>query len=159
MKKLIFFAAITSMSLSACGPDFFYQSEKEIADGGRWMYRDTVDFAFTVRDTAALYNMFLDVTYADSFPNQNLYLKLYTRFPDGQRISKPYSFDLFNALGDSNGDCSGHRCKLRSVLQQHAFFNQPGEYVITLEQFMRRDSLPGVVAVGLALEKTDGTKQ
>jgi hypothetical protein len=39
------------------------------------------------------------------------------------------------------------------VLQENAYFNKPGDYLITLEQYTRRDSLPGILAVGMALEK------
>jgi hypothetical protein len=43
---------------------------------------------------------------------------------------------------------------VHSLLQDNAYFNRPGEYVITLEQFMRSDSLAGMKAVGLVIEKT-----
>ena len=142
-----------SIVFSACGPGYFYKSDKKIP-GGIWLYRDTVDFSFNITDTASLYNLYLDTEYRDTFPNQNIYLKLYTRFPDGKRFSKPYAFDLFDALGAAKGKCSGHDCNLHTILQENAFFNQPGQYTITVEQFMRRDSVAGIRSVGLSVEKT-----
>jgi gliding motility-associated lipoprotein GldH len=101
----------------------------------------------------------VDFEHADTFPSQNIYLKLYTRFPDGKRLSRTRSFDLFNAQGESNGECSGGKCHVHSLLQENAYFNRRGEYVIALEQFMRRDSLPGMLSVGLVIEKTEKKRQ
>ena len=149
--RSIFFVLLVS-SLASCGPDYLFEEEKKITDG-QWNYRDTLDFRFTVTDTAQLYNLFADFAYADTFSTQNIYLKLHTRFPDGRRVSRIRSFDLFDAQGSAVGKCSGHACNTRILLQDKAYFNLLGEYMITLEQFTRRDPLPGMSAIGLAVEK------
>lgn len=153
MKQLLFLILVLSSLLSACGPNYYYQSSKDIPDG-IWRYKDTLDFSFPIDDTAALYRIYVDFGHSDTFPNQNLYMKISTLFPDGKRVSKPYSFDFFNAQGASNGACSGHRCSLQAVLQENAVFRQQGKYVLTFEQFMRKDAVPGIRSVGLTLEKT-----
>lgn len=147
------FLVFIGLSLASCNDKVLFEEQKEIP-GGVWMYRDSLDFRFTVTDTAELYNMYVDFEHADTFPNQNVYLRLYTKFPDGKRLSRARSFDLFNAQGESAGQCSGNKCRVHSLLQDNAYFNRPGEYVITLEQYMRRDSLAGVKKVGLVIEKT-----
>lgn len=152
MPSRFIFLIFIALGIASCEQKFLFEEKKEIP-GGVWMYRDTVDFKFAVTDTAALYDLFVDFEHTDTFPNQNVYLKLYTRFPDGKRLSMARSFDLFNAQGESNGKCSGGDCRVHILLQDRAYFNQPGEYIITLEQFTRRDSLPGIRAVGLAIEK------
>ena len=154
--RSIFFVLLVS-SLASCGPDYLFEEEKKITDG-QWNYRDTLDFRFTVTDTAQLYNLFADFAYADTFSTQNIYLKLHTRFPDGRRVSRIRSFDLFDAQGSAVGKCSGHACNTRILLQDKAYFNLLGEYMITLEQFTRRDPLPGMSAIGLAVEKTGAAR-
>ncbi|MFN0015555.1 MAG: gliding motility lipoprotein GldH [Saprospiraceae bacterium] len=138
---------------AACGPGYFFEENKPIA-GGQWAYADTLDFRFTIEDTLETYNMYLEFEYADTFSTQNMYLKLHTRFPDGKRLGKQKSFDLFSPEGQPLGKCSGGNCRLQVVLQERAFFNQRGEYTITLEQFTRSNPLPGVLSVGLTLEAT-----
>lgn len=128
-------------------------------EAGQWNYRDTLDFRFTVTDTTQLYNLFADFEYVDTFPTQNIYLKLHTQFPDGRRMSRVRSFDLFDVQGNATGKSSGHTCNTRILLQDNAFFNLPGEYKITLEQFTRFDPLPGVNMAGLAVEKTGETRK
>ena len=142
---------------ASCDNNYLYQEEKTLP-GAVWTYRDTLDFSFTVADTSTLYNLYLDFKHSDAFPYQNIYLKLYTRFPDGKRLSKVRNFDLFDAQGTSNGQCSGGECSVRILLQDNAFFNTAGAYTITLEQYMRVDSLNGIIAAGLAVEKTGKTK-
>ncbi len=145
------------LMIVSCGPNVLYEESRSIP-GAEWTYRDTLDFAFTVTDTAALYNMYVVFGHAASFPSQNIYTKLYTRFPDGKRLSKLKSFDLYDARGATLGKCSGGSCEVRRLLQDNAYFNRPGEYVITLEQFMRRDSIPGLESVGLLIEESGKTK-
>lgn len=137
----------------ACNSDYYYQKEIDLANG-QWAYNDTLRFRFSIDDTLEIYNIYLDISYADTFSTQNVYMKLHTLFPDGKRLSKLKSFDLFDLQGKPLGACSGRRCRLHALLQENAFFNSPGEYEITLEQYTRANPLPGVYAIGLALEST-----
>lgn len=156
--KIPFLAVVSSiLTLVSCGPEYLFEEEKKIPNG-QWAYRDTLDFKFEVADTTTLYNLHVDFVYADSFPNQNIYVKFHTRFPDGKRLSKPLSFDLFDPQGSPSGKCSGGECGAHIAIQQNAFFNQAGEYVITLEQYGRRDPISGVRSVGLSVEKTKKKK-
>jgi len=142
----------TGLTLAACGPSYLFEDEKTISNG-EWSYRDSLDFKFTVTDTTALYNILVDFAYADTFPYQNIYVKFYTRFPDGKRLSKPLSFDFFDPIGNPAGKCSGGVCSAQIAIQQNAFFQKSGEYTITLEQFGRQDPLPGMKTIGLSIEK------
>lgn len=155
--SLLLLTALLMLFQASCGSEFFYQEKKKLS-GGCWTYRDTLDFRFTVNDTTNTYNLYLDFDYADTFATQNVYLKLHTLFPDGQRLSKQKSFDLFDAQGRATGQCSGHRCSMHAILQEKAFFNRAGEYAITLEQFTRQDTLPGIYGVGLSIEATGEKK-
>ena len=149
-----FLLILPAVVFTACGPDYLFEEEKSIQNA-QWTYRDTLDFRFNIQDTSALYNLSVAFTYADSFPNQNLYIKFYTKFPDGKRLSKPLSFDLFDPEGKPAGKCSGGSCRTNIPIQQNAFFEKAGEYVITLEQFGRKEALSGIKAVGLTVERTE----
>lgn len=146
-----------SLCLSACGPDYVYEQQHDFPEG-QWAWRDTVDFGFEIRDTIGLYNLYLQLGAVDSFPNENVYLRLHTRFPDGRRTTTLRSFELSDATGKPLGDCSGHVCQQKVVLQERAFFNLPGQYVITVEQFSRQELLRGIQSVGLAVKATSEKK-
>ncbi|TNE51873.1 MAG: hypothetical protein EP344_16335 [Bacteroidetes bacterium] len=153
LATILLLAVCLSMFFVSCSPSYLYEEQKDVP-GGAWSYTDTLDFRFTVTDTLETFNVYLDFEYADTFRTQNIYLKLYTLFPDGKRLSKQKSVDFFDAQGKPLGECSGHTCRLQMVLQEKAYFNTPGEYCITLEQFTRENPLPGIFAVGLAVEPT-----
>lgn len=152
MKFPFIFLTFIALVFSACGPSYLFEEKKDIPNG-QWANRDTLDFKFNVTDITAIYNILVDFAYADSFPNQNIYVKFYTRFPDGKRLSKPLSFDFFDPIGNPSGKCSGGVCSAQIAIQQNAFFEKAGEYTITLEQFGRQDPMPGIKSVGLSVEK------
>jgi gliding motility-associated lipoprotein GldH len=152
---LILLAAAT---FAACGPDFITEQRHEIANNGSWTYADTCDFAFQIDDTSHLYNLYLELESADTFRTQNIYLQLQTKFPNGRRIQMTPSFDVYDVHGKPIGRCSDGHCTQRILMQEKAFFNQSGQYVITVGQWMRQDSLPGIRAVGLAVEKLTASR-
>lgn len=149
----LIFICVFIYLFSACNSDFFYQKKIKIADGA-WAYSDTLDFNFSIKDTLEIYNLYLDIEYADTFPTQNIYMRLYTQFPDGKRLNKIKSFDLFDMQGRPLGQVSGRKCHLHALLQENAFFNSPGEYKITLEQNTRSETIYGIFSIGLAIEQT-----
>lgn len=159
MKKALFFAAILACLVwTACNNNVVFEQEQKI-QGARWNYADTLNFSFDISDTTFLYNLYLDFDCLDSFPHQNLYLRLHTLFPDGKRAQKLRSFELFDAGGNPLAKASGHEFNLHTMLQENAFFKLPGTYHITLEQYGRTDALPGIKSVTMKVEKNGKRKQ
>ncbi len=160
MLKKLYFAIVLwgCIGLLGCGPAYIYQSEKEIAQAV-WTYRDSVVFEFEIQDTAKLYNLFLDLAAQPSFATENLYVRLRTTFPDGKRLALPKSFDVFDKQGKIMGSSSSSGAhKQHIMLQENTFFNQLGKYRIVVEQFMRQDSVAGIAAIGLAVERSKTAK-
>jgi gliding motility-associated lipoprotein GldH len=147
---LLFFIGL---SMAACNDQYVFKAEKPVGTDG-WSYTDTLDFKVPVTDTTQLYNLYISFTHADTFPNQNIYVKLYTRFPDGKRVSRLRSFDLFDVQGKPVGHCAGNKCETKILLQDKLYFNQIGEHLITLEQYARTNPLTGIQSLGILLEKT-----
>jgi gliding motility-associated lipoprotein GldH len=144
---------LTTISFVACQDTFIYKERKAIPNNS-WAYSDTLEYRISVADTSALYNLYAEFEHADTFPAQNLYLKLYTTFPGGKRVERMRSFDFFDNLGNPVGKRSGGKCTLRTMLQNNVYFNEKGDYKITLEQFTRTSPLPGISGVTLLLEDT-----
>ena len=141
------------LTLSSCGPQYLYENEQAF-DTGQWTYQDSLVNTFTISDTFALYNLHLFLDHGVNFPAQNTYVRLHTTFPDGQRMTREVSLELAAKDGAWYGDCSRERCSLDIPIQQGAYFNQAGEYRITIEQFSRQNPLPEVYRIGFALEAT-----
>lgn len=149
--RLLFF--LVSALLTACGPDYIYEKQYPLEEEG-WAYADTLDFTFSIDDTLTLYNLYLEVTHTTDYAYQNLYTRIYTRFPSGERKGQTVSLELADRTGAWQGDCRGQTCRFLAPIQMNAFFNEPGAYVFTLEQYMRESPVAGLQTVGFKLEET-----
>ncbi|MCB0650739.1 MAG: gliding motility lipoprotein GldH [Saprospiraceae bacterium] len=141
----------------ACGSDYAYQKEYTIPEEG-WTYQDTLDFTFDIEDTTSIYNLYLKIEHDKDYAFQNLYTKVHTKFPGGERIAETLSLELADKAGGWQGNCSKKSYQLSIPIQKNAFFNATGAYKITLEQFMRTDPVKGLHKIGFMLEKTAQTR-
>ncbi len=146
-----------TLSLFACQSNVHF--EKSYAfEQAIWSHADTLDFTFEIADTTQLFDIALDVEHATDFPMQNLYVQFYTQFPSGLRLSKLVSLELADKAGVWFGSCNADDCRVRIPLQNGAFFNETGSYTITVEQYTRQADLRGVQSLGLAIEKSQASK-
>jgi gliding motility-associated lipoprotein GldH len=153
MRNLIFKFSISIILLSACGKPSLCDKKYDLPQQ-TWVYQDTLNFAFEVKDTMALYDMVLNINHRSDYAYRNIYTKIYTQFPDNQRIQQVLSLDLSEPNGKSVGKCSGDKCLVTVVLQPDAFFNKVGKYELTLAQFMRADSLKGIENIAFRVTDT-----
>ena len=138
---------------SSCDKNRIY--EKNIAvDKYEWSSNAVPQFAVEVSDTAILYNLYVNIRHADLYPFQNIWLLVGTQFPDGSRTSRRIEIMLANDEGKWFGEGLGDIWDFRSMIQENAFFTERGTYLFTLEQNMRQDPLPGIMAVGFRIENT-----
>jgi len=147
---ITFFALLTFIG---CKEDFYFESER-VLTADQWSYQDSLDFTFSIADTSALYNLYLDINHSTEYPYQNVYLNVATLFPSGKRIKERLPIDFADKTGRWYGNCDSEWCKLRVNLQQDAFFNEIGKHTITLEQNMRVNPLPGIRQLSIKLEDT-----
>lgn len=141
----------------ACASDYAYQKEYALPEEG-WTYQDTLNFSFDIEDTTSIYNLYLKIEHEKDYAFQNLYTRIHTKFPGGERIAEVLSLELADKAGGWQGNCSKKSCQLSIPIQQNAFFNAAGAYEITLEQFMRTDAVKGLHKIGFMLEKTAQTR-
>lgn len=143
--------------LTACGPKYAINKTYEIVNSA-WSYADSLRFEFEIADTVTIYDLSLDVKHATDFGFQNLYTRIHTQFPDGTRLSKPLSLELADKAGIWQGDCNSTSCTIEIPIQEGAYFNQAGKYVITVEQFMRDSVINGVQSVTLKVAEASQKK-
>jgi gliding motility-associated lipoprotein GldH len=152
MQKIHFFILFIGLVAAlGCGPSYSFEQTHQLKPTG-WAYADSVNFDFEITDTTRLYNLHLSLGAADTFPSQNVYLMLSTRFPNGMHQQVARSFDIFNDKGEPMGKCSGGNCIRQLMLQENTFFNQVGRYRITVGQHSRQEPLRGMSSVGIAIE-------
>jgi len=156
-----FFKFITASALSAFIILFFTACEKNriyekniTIEEYRWDSKAVVSYKIDIIDTSVLYNIYINVRHADLYPFQNIWLVIGTQYPDGTEASRRVEIMLANDEGKWYGEGLGDIWDYRTLIQENAIFTQQGVYVFTLEQNMRQDPLPGIMAVGLRIENS-----
>jgi gliding motility-associated lipoprotein GldH len=154
MKRVIFFSLV--LLFPACDPDRVYEENVDF-DERFWAVTDQPRFEFVINDENAPYNLYVNVRNEESYANANLYFtyylsdslgnvlsqKLLTEFLFDKKTGRPFGSSVL-------GDIYNHRFP---ILKNHRF-KSPGKYIVRLEQFMRTDSLQGILSVGLRVERS-----
>jgi len=150
--------AFTTLLLYGCGPNYLLEGKHEFSEA-QWAYADSLRFEFDVKDTTRIYNLYAELTHSVDYSFQNVYTRIHTLMPSGQRLTKMVSLELTDKMGLWTGDCNSKTCQIRLPIQEDLYFNQAGHYTIVVEQFMRQDQLPGLDEFSLLIEESGKKRQ
>lgn len=142
------------VALAGCDRDRVYSESHRLPEQG-WCYGDTIAFGFSITDTSARYNMYLDLDHTTAYPFQNLYVRIHSVFPDGKVLTEQHSLELQEKTGEWLGGCTGTECAARIVLREQMYFDRPGEYRLSFEQYTRTDCLAGIEKLSLVLDRVE----
>jgi gliding motility-associated lipoprotein GldH len=144
--------------LGACDQTRVFEKYQDF-ENGQWLASEKPEFEFIIKDTRVRYNLYGNVRNAVSYPWSRFFMNYSLQDSSGHEIQKSLASDfLFDAksgepLGDSGlGDIYDHRLLLLKDYQ----FQKTGTYKVKFEQFMRTDTLAGILAVGLRVELANG---
>lgn len=153
MRKLLF-SFCTAFMFCACNQNVVYKQSVDIKND-TWSYNDKINYSFKIQDTSSVYSLWLEIDHGTTYAYQNVYIKILTSFPDGSDKSDIVSLELANKNGLWNGKCGGSQCKVIIPLQEKTYFQEQGDYAISLEQYMRVEDLKDLKAFTLRLQKED----
>ena len=142
--------------LSSCNKNRVFEKNNDLPDNS-WKIADVQKFEFEIKDTSKKYNIYFNVRNAVFYEYYNLYVKHTLTGPDGKEVSANLH-EIFlmdkktgKPLGEGAGDIFDHQ----TLALKNQQFSQPGKYTITLQQYMRRDPLPGIMAVGVRVDEQE----
>jgi len=155
-----------AVSLSACDPNRVYEDNVDLksptGDAYVWDVQQRPTFTFSIADTAARYQVYFAVRNASGYGFYNLYLKHTLTGPDGRPAGPALLHQLLlmdaktgEPLGAGAGDIFDHQF----LALPHQHFAKPGAYKLTLEQYMRQNQLPGIMSIGVRVEKEASAKK
>lgn len=152
---VVSFALLFVVILSSCGNNKSYILEGTTTfDESTWVQADTLDYNVNISDTTTRYNIGMTLKHNKDYTYQNIYLMIYTTFPDGKRYSKQVNIDIADKTGKWYSDCSGNTCTVEIDIQREAIFNQAGKYTFTIEQFTRDEQLSNIQSISFYIEDT-----
>ena len=120
----------------------------------RWPYSLQPVFDFTITDTASLYNLYIVLRHTDAYRYNNIWLNVGSQSPaDSMRYQK-FDLQLGTDASGWEGTGMGDIWELRKSITKGPFkFNKAGNYKFEIAQMMRENPLPGIMNVGVRVEK------
>lgn len=122
-----------------------------------WLVSYIPEFDFEISETSHPYDLFYNIRNSISYPYHNLYVKYSLEDTLGNVISsKLQNMDLFDPMtgkpyGEGLGDIFDHR--ILAIKDQR--FDSPGIYRFKIQQYMRQDTLPMILSVGLRVASSN----
>jgi gliding motility-associated lipoprotein GldH len=138
--------------LNACNDIGVFEQQK-FFEKQAWDVATQPEFSFTIKDTAALYNIFIAVRHTDAYRYNNIWVEITTQSPGD--TAKVQSLNLLLAdnkkgwLGTGMDDIFDHRIRITKTAQKL----KAGQYKFKLKQIMRENPLPAVLNAGVRIEK------
>lgn len=152
MRTVLFILLV--LLISGCDSDRLYEENYDFEDQA-WVSGNHPEFEFNVTDTVKTYNLFCNIRNSVDYPYSRIFINYSLQDSTGKSLSKNMiSTFLFEEktgkpLGSSGlGDVYDQQIALLKNFQ----FKKPGQYQLRFEQFMRTDTLKGILAVGFRLE-------
>ncbi|MEM9832955.1 MAG: gliding motility lipoprotein GldH [Bacteroidota bacterium] len=148
-----FLAYFFSLAFISCDENRLYEENVNF-DQKVWLVDSLPVFQFQVDDPSQPYNIYWNVRNTVAYPFRNLYLNYYLEDTSGNIIQEDlYQMDLFEPrtgkpYGSGLGDIFSHQILALPDYQ----FDTAGVYQIRLQQYMRRDTLPEILSVGVRVE-------
>ncbi len=153
---VILFAVI----FSACDDSRLFEVNHDFKDR-IWLVNDVQEFEFAITDSAAQYDLYCNLRNSVAFPFSRFFVKYSLKDSIGNelasKLAAAYLFDAKTGKPEGSsglGDIYDHRIPLLNNYK----FNRSGKYRMTLQQYMRRDTLEGILAVGVRVEKEPSQK-
>ncbi len=139
--------------MSGCDGNSVFEGKKDFSNRF-WAFNDPAEFEFEIEDIDKTYNLLFSVRNTSMYPFQNIYLQYYLEDSIGRLQSKELTnVQLFNAkTGIPLGSGLGDLYDIEKPFLEKYKFESVGKYKLRIDQFMRKDSLPEIVSVGIRVE-------
>lgn len=155
-RNVLRFLAVLCLSnlLVSCDTNRVYEDYVEFPQR-MWVVREEPVFAFVIADSTQTYNLYYNVRNSIQYDWDRIFVSYSLLDSAGGELSRKLVYNnLFDPtgrpLGESGlGDLYDHQFPLLQAYR----FPKAGTYRVRLTQFSRQDSLRGVLAVGIRVER------
>jgi gliding motility-associated lipoprotein GldH len=154
--SFLFLLAASTILWSSFDNKRVYEQNHDL-DDSFWFVEDEPSFEFEIEDTTLQYNLYCNIRNSSIYPYSRIFIGSTITDSTGTELRKELlTADLFDRktgqpLGKSAlGDIFDHQIP---IIRDYTF-SSPGTYQVRFEQFMRQDTLNGVLSVGLRVEKS-----
>ncbi len=150
----IFASFALMIMMVSCNKNIVYSEYRKFKDY-EWFAKDKAVFEVEIKDTQSLNNISLMIRHADSYPFNNIFLFVTTKYPDGKVLTDTMEVVLANKKGEWQGSGVGDIFDFKVPVKKNVRFAQAGKYEFSFEQGMRTDPLPLIMDFGIEIEKSE----
>ncbi len=140
--------------LNACDSSRIYEENREHEDRV-WDKNDISKFIFVIPETGPTYNVYFNLRNTMNYPHNNIYISYQLKDSLGRTLQNELkNFLLFDPkLGTPYGKSGlGDIFDHQFALLEKFSFESAGTKTMEIQQFMRYDSLPEIVSIGVRVE-------
>lgn len=146
----ILFVFVLGLTVISCDSNRIYEENFAVDDEG-WKAEDVKTFQFDIEDTLSALNLFINLRTSTDYKYSNIYVFLYSEYPDGYSDKDTLEFILAEPDGRWLGESSGTVVENKVLISQGRFTHK-GTYTFKLEHAMRDEVLAEVIDVGFRVE-------
>ncbi len=150
-------AALLLILLAGCGDHVVYQEDVSLPEAV-WNREFKPVFEFTITDTVSHHDILLDIRHTGDYPYSDLFVFIELEGPDGRFLRDTLEGRLADPSGRWFGRGTGFifadRFHAQVLYKYRNRFPISGRYSIGLEQAMRTEELPGIIDVGISIERS-----
>lgn len=145
--------------LTSCNKNVVYSKYERIDENIGWAAKQLIGFETDMKDTNQLYDVYINVRNAESYPYKNLFMFLHTTYPTGNTSVDTIECVLADEQGHWLGKGMGDLYDNSILFKKNTRFKQVGNYKFSFEQTMRYgnkneiDPLFLIMDIGISIEK------
>lgn len=158
--KILFFLGLFFLIIS-CDKKTVFNQYKPI-ENTSWKAHKKIEFQFTVKDTIAPKNLFINIRNNKDYEYSNLYLITELIFPNKTIVVDTLQYEMADASGYFLGDGFTDIKDNKLFYKEQKIFPVSGMYTLNIMQAMRKNGevhpmeyLKGIQDVGFSIEKTN----
>ena len=147
-------AGLLLVLMASCNSALVYEENVRIP-GNEWNRHNIPVFEVEISDTVGPHNILINLRNTGEYPRSNIFLFISATSPSGAFNRDTLELTLAEPSGKWKGRGFGSVWQNRFPYRMNVRFPERGRYVFEVEQAMRIDDLPGIVDVGLRIERSD----
>ena len=140
-----------SLGFASCDSNMIYEENLAVADN-IWNNDDIKTFEFDITDTMSPVNIFVNLRTTIDYQYSNIYVFLYSEYPNGTTNKDTLEFLLAKSDGEWYGDNSGTVVEFKGLIASGGRFSTAGKYQFQIQHAMREKDLAEVIDVGMRIE-------
>jgi gliding motility-associated lipoprotein GldH len=155
LKKLtaaVLLALTAGLIFPSCQGGRVFEEYRKL-DDYTWKRFDNIVFEAEIEDTGASYNIYIAIRHITQYPFKNLMITAIMKTPSGEERYLEYDLKIRDDEGKPLGNGMGDLWDINIPLRKNFRFRNPGKVVMEFENRMSRPTTPGIMEIGLIIEK------